>query len=204
MRSKLDLDLAVGAVDKILELPIDKPLAARSTWLELDKTMCQMLESVKFDGTHWRRLSKIMTRVRKSASQLMRSLNNARGAGRMRGDWLRLAERDLIAFKDNLVELREFLVGERDFLSFALLRKQLKDLSFIDPERLFKELRETQSISERTWVLLMTRPNAWKKALKNRELKEQLARISAWLLDLQEARRDPCQVRPEGIEENGV
>ena len=188
MKLKLNLEAVLAAVDDILTMPTKNLATACSLWLELNRTLDRMLEAAKFNRGRQRRFAKVIATVRLSASQLTKSLANAKGGGATCRDWLRFAERDFVAFKDELMALREFLIDESDFLKFAVLRAQLKELNEIDPERLFKELHEAEAISERTWVLLMAQPKSWRKLLNDRELCGQLARISGWLLDLQESR----------------
>ena len=189
MKSGLTIDAVLAAVDGILELP-QNPSDASSLWQKLDPMLDEMLVAAKVDpARHWR-LSEVLSPLRAAASELARSLSNAKRGGSMRGDWMRFAERDLIRLKDEMLALREFMLGEADFLRLACLRTQLEGLGRINPEKLFEELHEAGAISERTWALLMAQPNSWQKALKDRELSKQLARISEWLFDLQEARRE--------------
>lgn len=191
MRSELTLDAVLAAVDGILELPL-KPDEACSSWLKLDQMLDKMLTATRVDPARHRQLSEVLSPLRAAASELARSLSNAKRGGPMRGDWMRLAERDLVKLKDELLALREFMTREADFLRLACLRAQLKGLGRINPEKLFEELHEAGVLSERTWALLMAHPDSWHKALKNRELSKQLARISGWLFDLQELRRESC------------
>ena len=178
MEQGLTFDAVLAAVESILELPPKDPSAASSLWLKLSPMLDRMLGAAKIDATRHRRLAKVLTPLRTAASGLTQSLINTKRGGPLRGDWVRFAERDLIALKDELLALREFMVEEADFLRFAFLRAQLGELGGVNPEKLFEELHEAGAISERTWVLLMAQPNSWREALKNRELSEQLARIS--------------------------
>jgi hypothetical protein len=189
MRSELTFDAVLAAVDGILELPL-KPDEANSSWLKLDRMLDRVLEATRVDPARHRHLSEVLSPLRAAASELARSLSNAKRGGPMRGDWMRLAERDLVKLKDELLALREFMVREADFLRLACLRAQLEGLGRINPEKLFEELHEAGAISERTWALLMAHPGSWQKALRDRELSRQLARISGWLFDLQELRRE--------------
>lgn len=189
MKSELTFDAVLAAVDGILELP-QKPDEANSHWLKLNQMLDQMLAATKVDSARHRRLSEVLSPLRAAASELARSLSNAKRGGPMRGDWMCFAERDLVRLKDELLALREFMLGEADFLRLACIRTQLEGLGRINPEKLFEELHEAGAISERTWALLMAQPNSWQKALRDRELSRQLARISGWLFDLQEARRE--------------
>jgi hypothetical protein len=152
----------------------------------LDWLLC----TTKFDAARHGRLAELGVSLKAAAAKFLQSLLNARHGGPLRGDWVRFAERDFIKLKDEVLALREFLVEEADFLKFACLRARLRNLSKLNPEKLFEELYEERAISERTWVLLMAQPNSWRKALKDREVSGELARISGWLLDLQEVRRE--------------
>jgi hypothetical protein len=90
--------------------------------------------------------------------------------------------------KDELLALKEFLVVEAEFIRFSLDRTQLLLAGRCDPEKLFRELHEAGAVSERTWVLLMSYPGSWKKAVEKPGVAEQLQQISRRLFDLQEVR----------------
>lgn len=190
MGDELTFEAVLTVVDRLLELPPREVSSASEILPKLDNLLDALLGAAKFDAARHGRLVELVTSLKAAAAQFLQSLLNARRGGPLRGDWVRLAERDFIKLKDEVLALREFLVGETDFLKFACMRARLRDLGRINPEKLFEELHEERAISERTWVLLMTQPNAWPKALKDREVSEELARISRWLLDLQEARRE--------------
>lgn len=190
MGNELTLEAVLTAVDRLLELSPREVSSAGELWSKLDNILDGLLGAAKFDAARHGRLAALVASLKAAAAQFLQSLLNVRRGGPLRDDWTRFAERDFIKFKDEVLALREFLVGEADFLKFACLRARLRDLGRIDPEKLFEELHEERAISERTWVLLMAQPNAWQKALKNREVSGELARISSWLLDLQEARRE--------------
>lgn len=196
MGGELTFEAVLTAVDRFLELPPQEVSSAGGLWQKLDNMLDGTLRAAKFDTARHGRLAELVASLRAAAAQFLQSLLNARHDGPLRDDWARFAERDLLKLKDEVLALREFLIREADFLKFACLRARLRDLSRVDPEKLFKELHEGRAISERTWVLLMAQPNAWRKALKDREVSEELARISGWFLDLQEARRTrKCLVR---------
>ena len=190
MGRELTYESLLADLDHILELPQKSLGTASSLLRKLDQNLERMLDSARIDEALRRSLFKMITPQRASAAELAQSLAKARRSGPMRGDWMRFAERDFAVLKDELLALREYMVSEADFLRFACLREQLGELGGARPEKLFEELHEAGAVSERTWVLLMAQPNSWREALKDRETSKQLAQISAWLLDLQEARRD--------------
>ena len=195
MGDELTFEALLTVVDRFLELPPQEVSSAGGLWPNLNNVLDWVLGATKFDVPRHGRLAELVASLKAAATKFIQSLLNARRGDSLRDDWTRFAERDFIKLKDEILVLREFLVGKADFLKFACLRARLKDLR-VDPEKLFKELHEGRAISERTWVLLMTQPNAWRKALKDREISEELARISGWFLDLQEARRArKCLVR---------
>lgn len=196
MGDELTFEAVLTVVDRLLELPPREVSSASEILPKLDNMLDGLLGAAKFDAARHGRLAELVTSLKAAAAQFLQSLLNVRRGGPLRDDWVRLAERDFIKLKDEVLAFREFLVGETDFLKFACMRARLRDLGRINPEKLFEELHEERAISERTWVLLMAQPNAWPKALKDREVSEELARISRWLLDLQEARRERrCLVR---------
>ena len=196
MRDELTFEAVLTVVDRFLELPPQEVSSAGGLWPKLDNMLDWALGATKFDAPHHGRLAELVASLKAAATNFLQSLLNARRGGSLHDDWTRFAERDFIKLKDEVLALREFLVDEKDFLKFACLRARLRDLSRGDPEKLFKELYEERAISERTWVLLMTQPNTWRKALKDRKISEELARISGWFLDLQETRRArKCLVR---------
>jgi len=190
MGRELTYESILADMDRILGLPQKSLGAAGSMLRKLDQSLERMLDAARIDETLRRSLFKMMAPPKSSAAGLAQSLAKARRGGPMRGDWMRFAERDFAALKDELLALREYLVSEADFLRFACLREQLGELGGSRPEKLFEELHEAGAVSERTWVLLMSQPKSWREALRDREVSKQLAQISAWLLDLQEARKD--------------
>jgi hypothetical protein len=196
MGDELTFEAVLTVVDRFLELPPQEVSSAGELLPKLDNMLDWALGATKFDAPRHGCLAELVTSLKAAATKFLQSLLNARRGGSLRDDWTRFAERDFIKLKDGVLALREFLVDETDFLKFACLRARLRDLSRVDPEKLFKELHEGRAISERTWVLLMAQPNTWRKALKDRKISEELARISGWFLDLQEARRArKCLVR---------
>lgn len=190
VKQRLTFEAVLAAADSILELQPNDTGTESSLWRKLDPMLDRMLDAAKIDAARHMRLAEVLPPLRAAASELTQSLLNSKRGGPLRGDWVRFAERDLVRLKDELLALREFMIEEADFLRFACLRAQLRELGGTNPEKLFEELHEAGAISERTWVLLMAQPKSWRKALKDRELSEQLARISGWLLDLQETRRE--------------
>ena len=189
-------EAVLAAVDRLLEVSPREVSSASELWPKLDNMFDGLLSAAKIDAARHGRLAELVASLKAAAAQFLQSLLNARRGGPLRDDWARFAERDFIKLKDEVLALREFLVEEVDFLKFACLRARLRNLGRVDPEKLFEELHEERAISERTWVLLMAQPNAWRKALKDREVSGELARMSSWLLDLQEARRERrCLVR---------
>ncbi|MCK4405166.1 MAG: hypothetical protein KAV43_01490 [Hadesarchaea archaeon] len=183
-------EAVLTAIDRLLELSPREVSSGGELWTKLDNMLDGLLGAAKFDAARHGRLAELVASLKAAAARFHQSLLNARRGGPLRDDWARFVERDFIKLKDEVLALKEFLVGETDFLKFACLRARLRDLGRINPEKLFEELHEEQAISERTWVLLMAQPNTWQKALKDREVSGELARISGWLLDLQEARRE--------------
>ncbi len=190
MGDELTFEAVLTAVDRLLEVSPREMSSGGELWSKLDNVLDRLLGAAKFDAARHGRLAELAASLKAATAQFLQSLLNARRGGPLRDDWTRFAERDFIKLKDEVLALREFLVGEVDFLKFACLRARLRDLGRVDPEKLFEELHEGRAISERTWVLLMAQPNAWRKALKDREVSGELARISGWLLDLQEVRRE--------------
>ncbi len=196
MVDELTFEAVLTLVDRFLELSPQEVSSAGILWTKLDNMLDWALGATKFDAPRHGRLAELVASLKVAATKFLQSLLNAGRGDPLRDDWTRFAKRDFIKLKDEVLALKEFLVDEADFLKFACLRARLTDFSKIDPEKLFKELHEGQAISERTWVLLMTQPNAWRKALKDRKISDELARISGWFLDLHETRRArKCLVR---------
>ena len=189
MSGELTPEIILGAVDALLEL---SPLGLNSAgklWPRLDGMLDGLLEAAEFDVARRERLAELMALSKTAATQLLQSMLNLRRGGPLRGDWARLAERDLTRLKDELLALREFLVAEADFIKSACLRARLRHPSGVNPETLFEELHRQGAISEHTWALLVSQPGKWEKPLKDGGLAQELTRISSWLLDLQDARR---------------
>lgn len=190
MVNELSYENLLGAVDALLELSPRGVNFAEELWPKLDGLLDELMEAVKFDEAHHGHLAGIVAPIKAAAARFHQSLLNLGRKGPLRGDWARFAERDLVRLKDGLLALREFLVGEVDFFKFACLRAMLRKPGKVDPQKLFEELHDERAISERTWVLLMSQPNEWRKLLRDRGVAEELARISSWFLDLKEARRE--------------
>lgn len=189
-------------LDKILESPPKNLHKASSRLKKFDRNIERLLDAAKIDENRRKALLGCVAPFRASYSALARSLGNAKRGGKMCSDWMRLAQRDFSVLKDDLLALREQIVGEADFLKFACLREQIGEIGGTDPKKLFEELHEAGAISERTWLLLMTRPGSWRDALKDREISKQLSQISSWLLDLQETRRKRVLVEKKGRDAN--
>ena len=189
MGDELTYESILKAVDDLLELSPQKVSSVGESWPKLEEMLGGLLEAAEFDAARHGRLAELMNPLVGEATKLIQSLLNMSRGGPLRGDWARFVERDLPRLKDELLGLREFLVAEAEFLKFACLRAKLKHPDITNPEKIFEELHRAGAISERTWVLLMAQPNTWRKALKDREISQELSRISSWLIDLQEARR---------------
>ncbi len=201
MAREITYESLLADLDGILELSPGGLPRAGSLLRKLDQDFERLLEAARIDEPRRQALFNALTPMRASAAQLARSLSNAKRGGPLRGDWLRLAQRDFTVLKDELLAVREHAVEEADFVRFACLREQVGELAGTNPSRLFEELHEVGAISERTWVLLMTQPGSWQEALKDKEMSGQLAQISSWLLDLQDARKK--RERGEGMRESG-
>ena len=196
MGDELTYESVLKAVDGLLGLSPQKASSVGELGPKLEGMLEGLLEAAEFDATRRGRLAELMNPLVAEATKLIQSLLNLSRSGTLRGDWARFVERDLLRLKDELLGLREFLVAEADFLKFACLRAKLRQPDVTNLEEIFEELHRSGAISEHTWVLLMAQPNTWRKALKDREISQELSRISSWLIDLQEARRErKCLVK---------
>jgi hypothetical protein len=189
MGRELRLEAVMDDVDRILELDQDSPEKAAKRLRRLDQKLEWLLEASRVDESRWRKLNKAVASVRSAAAEMFQSLGSARRDVQLRQDWLRFARRDFMALKEELLALREQLVGDADFFRLACLRDQIGKLAGTRPERLFQELHEAGFLSERTWVLLMSYPGSGEEWLRDGEVSKQISRISSWLLELQEARK---------------
>jgi len=189
MGRELTLESLLADLDHILELPQNNPGAASRLLRRLDQNLERVLEAARIDETHRQDLFRIVMPVRASTAELTQSLKSAKEDDQLREDWSRFARRDFAVLREELLALREHMVEDADFLRFACLREQLGELGGTRPERLFEELHEAGALSERTWLLLMSHPGSWRESLRDREISKQISQISAWLLDLHEARK---------------
>lgn len=189
MSSDLIPEVILEMVDALLDLSPHGLNSADGLWPKLDGMLDDLLEAAEFDVARRGHLAELIAPLKTAAAQLLQSLLNFKRGGLLHEDWARFAEHDLIRLKDELLAMREFLVAEADFLKFACLRARLRRPGGVNPEKLFEELHSQGAISERTWVLLMSQPGEWRRALKDSGLTQELARISSWLLDLQDARK---------------
>jgi len=132
-------------------------------------------------------LNQLSAAVDRAAGQLTQSLLNLRKDGRLRGDWARFAQRDLIRLKDEALALREFLVANAN--SFKPSSRASARPS-VDLEKLLEVLHEDNAISERTFVMLTAHlaQNGRSKP-KDPAIIEQISRIHVHLSELHEIRR---------------
>lgn len=175
----------LAQVDRILEIRDFNPGTADLA-PPLARSLDGVLVNAGFDPERRRHLDELTTELKQSAARLSQSTINLKRGGRFRGDWLRFASYDFAKFKDMVLALREFLVANRNFIEFACSRAR-RGRDRVDFEKLFDELREIGAISERTWVLLMSRVGDWRTP-SDGTTTEQLERISNLLFDLREAR----------------
>jgi len=198
MGREMTYESILADLDGILTLTPTSLRSISSRLRTLDQKLERLLVAARIDEARRRALFGVVTSIRASSAELARSLGNAKRGGRMRDDWTRLAQRDFAVLKEELLALREQIVVEADFIRFACLREHIGEIGGTNPTRLFEELHEAGAISERTWLLLMARPDSWHEALKDKEVSKQLSQISTWLLDLQEARG-----KREALEKDG-
>jgi hypothetical protein len=187
LKTKTADERALELIDAFLKLPSDGFKVAEKLWTELTKSIQELEVAVKGDPERSNRLEKMVARLEASVSKLVRSASSV--SGPLREDWMRFAENDLEALKDELLALREFISAERGFLGRALRRTTLWKLGLVDPEHLFKELHQVGAISERTWILIMTHPKSLQE-VKDREVSGCLRRIAQLFFELQEVRSD--------------
>lgn len=132
-------------------------------------------------------LNKLFSTVTRAAGQLTQSMLNLRKDRRLRTDWTRFAQRDLIRLKDGALALQEFLVANASSLK---LSSRTNVGSNIDLGELLKVLNEDNAISERTFVMLTTYlAQNGRAKLKDPIIIEQISRISTHLSELHEMRR---------------
>jgi len=196
MKHSLTFDALVAAVDGFLELPLS-PEEAISLWRKLDLMLEALLQVLKSDDARRQRLKRVFVSLTTAASELARSLGNARRDDLTHADWMRFAARDLVKLKDELLALREFMAEEADFLRVACLRAQLDAPSRIDLRAFFDELHRAGAISESTWAFLMAQPGSYNQIPKDRETRRRLIRLSELLLELQEIRGESGSENPE-------
>jgi hypothetical protein len=181
-------EMILRMVDDLLELPPQKVNSAKKLWSKIEDVLKNLSKATEIDDTVHNRFTNLLNSLTTQATKFLQSLGLSR-ASPLRDDWTRLAQLDLTKLKDELLELKEFLTTETDFLKLIRLRSKLKHLGATDPEKLFEELYHAKAISERTWILLMTQSNVWKRSLKDNEVFEGLSRVSEWFFDLEEVRR---------------
>lgn len=194
----------LASVDRILKF---RDFRANSTDLasSLTDVLDEILSNARFDPERRRRLNELNARLKQMAARLSQSSLSLKRGGTLREDWRRFAQRDFVKFKDEVLALREFLVMNEEFVEFACSRAR-KRKKRVDLELLINELHENGAISERTWVLLMSRLGEWRKASKDQAVADRAERLSNLFFDLQVARKEResiSQVRESG-EKNEV
>lgn len=189
MAKELTFWSILAALDRLVELDPNNLGTAARLLRRLDSDLERLLEAARIDEERRKNLFRIVASVRSSSTKLLRSLGNAKQNRQLRDDWLRFARNDFLELKEDLMALREHLVENADFFRLACLRDQIGELAGTEPEKIFVELHEAGVISERTWVLLMSYPGSWREMLRVGEISREITQLSAWLHELQEARK---------------
>jgi len=162
-----------------------------STAGERGEVICRSIrefkDAIELDARQRGSLDRLLASVDHANKQLTQSVLNFREDRRLRSDWARFAQRDLIRLKDEILALQEFLVANAN--SFKL-GSRAGTKPNIDFEKLLKLLHDENAISERTFVMLTAHlAQNGRPKLKDNKIIEQVSRISTHLSELCEIRR---------------
>lgn len=174
-------------IDELINIsPTDFSVAS-----ERGEAMCKSIkefkDTIELDDRQRVSLDQLFASVDRANKQLTQSVLNLREDRRLRGDWARFAQRDLIRLKDEILALQEFLVANAD-----LFKRSSRTIAKpnINLEKLIKLLQDENAISERTFVMVTAHfAQNGRAKLKDPKIIEQVSRISTYLSELHEMRR---------------
>ena len=174
-------------IDRLIKIPPTNFSTASERGEVICKSIKEFKDAIELDARQSGSLDRLLASVDRASKQLSQSVLNLREDRRLRCDWARFAQRDLIRLKDEILALQEFLVANAN--SFKLGSK-VGTKPNIDLEKLLKLLHDENAISECTFVMLTAHlaQNGWTK-LKDHKIIEQVSRISTHLSELREIRR---------------
>ena len=187
MSRERTLDGLLKEIDGLVKLsPADFSVASKRGEV-ICKTIKEFNDAIEPGTIHRDSLDKLFSTVARAAGQLTQSVLNLRKDRRLRADWTRFAQCDLIRLKDWALALQEFLVANASSLN---LSSRTNAGSKIDLEEMLEVLHKDNAISERTFVMLTTylAQNSLSK-LNDPTIIEQISRISTHLSELHEMRR---------------
>lgn len=187
MSHERTLEGLLKEIDGLVKLsPADFSVASKRGEV-ICKTIKEFKDAIEPGAIQRDSLDKLFSTVARAAGQLTQSVLNLRKDRRLRADWTRFAQRDLIRLKDGALALQEFLVANASSLK---LNSRTNAGSNIDLEELLKVLHEDNAISERTFFMLTTYlAQNGRSKLKDPTIIEQISRISTYLSELHEMRR---------------
>lgn len=185
MSHELTLESILGELSELAELSPADLTAASKRCAEICSDVAKFNDLIELDVERRKALNRLSAAVDRAAKKLAQSASNFRMDKRLRADWARLAQRDLLKLKDKALALREFLIANANSLKL-----KSRAGANIDLEGLIESLRDSDAIGERTFFMLTTylAQNGMPKS-NDPKIMEQLSRISADLFELHEVRR---------------
>lgn len=184
----------LGDIEKLLDLPASRVELAPNLLRDLHVALDEIVSATD-PSPEKEEFQLHVNHAKKVGGKLLQSLLNLRNDERLREDWERLAQRDLLDLKDGLMALREFVIDHEEFIKKACIRAGIK-IQNIDLEKLVNELHEEGAISEHAWAIFMSQPlgsSKWRKFIRKKEARVHLSNISRWFLYLKEVKNDARQ-----------
>jgi len=181
------LEGLLNEIDGLVKLSSSNFSEASKRGAAICKAIEEFKDAVEPNTSQRDGLNQLFAAVDRAAGQLTQCMLNLRKDRRLRGDWARFAQRDLIRLKDEVLALREFLVSNANSFKPS---SRMSARPSVDLEKLLEVLHEDNAISERTFVMLTAHlaQNGRSKP-KDPAIIEQISRISAYLSELHEIRR---------------
>ncbi|KUO39582.1 MAG: hypothetical protein AVW06_03545 [Hadesarchaea archaeon DG-33-1] len=187
MSSERTLDGLLKEIDGLVKLSPANFSFASKRGEGICKAIKEFKDAIEPGTIHRDSLDKLFSTVARAAGQLTQSALNLREDRRLRADWTRFAQRDLIRLKDWALALQEFLVANASSLK---LNSRTNAGSKIDLEEMLKVLHKDNAISERTFFMLTTYlAQNGRSKLNDPTIIEQISRISTQLSELHEMRQ---------------
>ncbi|MFN4133776.1 MAG: hypothetical protein ACK4GQ_05360 [Candidatus Hadarchaeales archaeon] len=183
LKAKL-IDDAIALLDATIELPEGEVTRARDYWKKLSPLLADICR-ISGEDKRLAPLVKLRSTIESAAAKLLKSISASTGP--LGKEWKLFAKNDLEELKDHLVAAKEIIIKNQHHLSRLAARASLKEKAGVDPESLINELHNAGAISDRTWLLLVTRGIS-PSDLSDPRVSRSIERIAQLFLEFEEVR----------------